>query len=134
MLASAGTMANALSAQPQRVFRDPDDTAGFAADQSDFYVYPLKQQPLLDGYREDWGIGTDPTPLPTKTGYGARAQAGSTDRYLYLYIEVNDTHFDAEPSDVHPERDRFDRIDITLQQSHDRANSLSASDAAFDLN
>ena len=41
---------------------------------------------------------------------------------------------DAEPSDVHPERDRFDRIDITLQQSHDRANSLSASDAAFDLN
>ena len=31
LLASAGTIANALSAQPQLVFRDPDDTAPFAA-------------------------------------------------------------------------------------------------------
>ena len=116
LLASAGTMANALSAQPQHVFRDPDDTQGFAASRGDVYVYPLKNQPLLDGYREDWGIAAAPVALPTKTGYGARLQAGSTDRYLYLYIEVDDTHFDAEPSDAHPERDRFDRIDLTLQR------------------
>ena len=116
LLASAGTVANALSAQPQRVFRDPEDTQAFAANQGDIYVYPLRQQPLLDGYHEDWGIGASPATLPTKSGYGARAQAGSTDRYLYLYIEVEDTHFDAEPSDVHPERDRFDRIDLTLQR------------------
>ena len=116
LLASAGTIANALSAQPQRVFHDPDDTAVFAANDGDLYVYPLKNQPLLDGYREDWDIGTAATALPTKTGYGARVQAGSTDRYLYLYLEVDDTHFDAEPSDVHPERDRFDRVDLTLQQ------------------
>ena len=115
LLASAGTIANALSAQPQRVFHDPDDTQVFAANRGDIYVYPLKNQPLLDGYREDWGIGTDPVALPTKTGYGTRVQAGSTDRYLYLYIEVDDDHFNAEPSDVHPERDRFDRIDLTLQ-------------------
>ena len=72
LLASAGTIANALSAQPQRVFRDPDDTHGFAADRGDLYVYPLHGQPLLDGYREDWGVAADPTPLPTTTGY-ARA-------------------------------------------------------------
>jgi two-component system sensor histidine kinase ChvG len=58
----------------------------------------------------------DPTPLPTKTGYGARVQAGSTERYLYLYVEVDDHHFDAEPSNVRPERDRFDRVDLTLQR------------------
>jgi two-component system, OmpR family, sensor histidine kinase ChvG len=29
---------------------------------------------------------------------------------------VDDTHFDAEPGDVHPEHDRFDRIDLTMQR------------------
>jgi dedicated sortase system histidine kinase len=116
LLASAGTIANALSAQPQRVFRDPDDTESFAADRGDLYVYPLRSQPMLDGYRDDWGVAADPTPLPTTTGYGAHVQAGATDRYLYLYIEVDDPHFDAEPGNVHPERDRFDRVDLTLQR------------------
>ncbi len=116
LLASAGTIANALSAQPQRVFRDPDDTPAFAAQRGDLYVYPLRSSPLLDGYRDDWGVAAQPTPLPTTTGYDARVQAGSTDRYLYLYVEVDDAHFDAQPSDVHPERDRFDRIDLTLQR------------------
>jgi two-component system, OmpR family, sensor histidine kinase ChvG len=116
LLASAGTMANALSAQPQRVFRDPDDTPTFTAARGDMYVYPLHSQPLLDGYRDDWGVAADPTPLPTTTGYAARVQAGADGRYLYLYIEVDDTHFDAEPGDVHPEHDRFDRIDLTMQR------------------
>jgi dedicated sortase system histidine kinase len=116
LLASAGTIANALSAQPQRVFRDPDDTEVFAANRGDLYVYPLRSQPLLDGYRDDWGVAADPTSLPTTTGFGARVQAGATERYLYLYIEVDDPHFDPEPSNVHPERDRFDRVDLTLQR------------------
>jgi two-component system sensor histidine kinase ChvG len=116
LLASAGTIANALSAQPQRVFRDPEDTEGFAANRGDIYVYPLRSQPLLDGYRDDWGVAADPAPLPTTTGYGARVQAGATERYLYLYIEVDDAHFDAEPGNVRPERDRFDRVDLTLQR------------------
>jgi len=116
LLASAGTIANALSAQPQRVFRDPDDSAAFAPSQGDLYVYPLRGQPALDGYRDDWGISTDPTPLPTRNGYVTRVQAGSTERYLYLFIEVDDAHFDAEPGNVHPERDRFDQVDLTLQR------------------
>ena len=116
LLASAGTIANALSAQPQRVFRDPDDTARFDAARGDLYVFPLHSQPLLDGYRDDWGVAADPAPMPTATGYGARIQAGATERYLYFYVEVDDPHFEPEPSDVHPERDRFDRIDVTLQR------------------
>lgn len=117
LLASAGTIANALSAQPQRVFHDANRTEGFAADRGDLYVFPLGAQPLLDGYREDWGISADLTPLPTTTGYGARAQAGSTERYLYLYIEVDDSHFDPQPRNSHPGRDRFDRIDLTFERA-----------------
>jgi dedicated sortase system histidine kinase len=116
LLASAGTIANALSAQPQRVFRDAADASGFAQGRGDLYVYPLRSQPLLDGYRDDWGVEANPTSLPTSTGFGARVQVGSTERYLYLYIEVDDTHFEAQPGDVHPERDRFDRVDLTLQR------------------
>jgi two-component system, OmpR family, sensor histidine kinase ChvG len=116
LLASAGTIANALSAQPQRIFRDSDDTKSFAAGRGDMYVYPLPSQPLLDGYRDDWGIAAKPAALASATGYGARAQAGSTERYLYLFIEVDDTHFVPEPSNVHPERDRFDQVDLTLQR------------------
>ncbi len=130
LLASAGTIANALSAQPQRVFRESGDAEGFAADRGDLYVYPLRTQPLLDGYRDDWGIAADPTALPTSSGYGARVQAGSTERYLYLYIEVDDSHFDAEPADVHPARDRFDRVDLTLQRSDGMQESYFFATAA----
>ena len=113
--ASADTIAHALSAQPGRVFRDADDIEPFAQEQGDLYVFPLHGPPLLDGYREDWDLPVEPAPLPTATGYPARLQAGYTERYLFLYLEVDDPHFVAEPADVHPERDRFDRVDLTLQ-------------------
>jgi two-component system, OmpR family, sensor histidine kinase ChvG len=116
LLASAGTIANALSAQPQRVFRDAVDDAPFAAASGDLYVYPLHNQPLLDGYRDDWDIAAAPAPLPTSTGYSARVQAGSTARFLYLFVEVDDPVFDAEPGGAHPDRDRFDRVDLWLQR------------------
>ena len=114
LLASADTIANALSAQPRRVFRDPENPREFAAGRGDLYVYPLRNQPLLDGYREDWGVTADPAALPTSTGYRARMLAGSTERYLYLYVEVDDSHFDPEPGDPNPGRDRFDRVNVTL--------------------
>jgi two-component system, OmpR family, sensor histidine kinase ChvG len=115
LLASAGTIANALSAQPQRVFHDSSAAEPFSASAGDLYVYPLLTQPLLDGYRDDWGISADPTPLPTATGYRTRVQAGSTERYLYLYAEVDDAHFDAQPNNAPPGQARFDRIELTLQ-------------------
>jgi len=114
LLASAGTIANALSAQPQRVFRNSDLRA-FDARGGDLYVHPLANQPLLDGYSEDLSIPFDPAILPSTSGYHARVQAGATERYLYLYAEVDDTHFDPEPNDVHADTDRFDRVDIWLQ-------------------
>jgi dedicated sortase system histidine kinase len=122
LLASAGTIANALSAQPQRVFRDPGDVQRFSAAAGDLYVYPLITHPLLDGYREDWDIPAEPTRLPTSTGYRARLQAGSTDRYLYLYLEVDDAHFDPQPNNVKPDQERFDRVTLTLQGPDGRAS------------
>jgi len=114
--ASADTIAHALSAQPGRVLRDVDDVEPFAESQGDLYVFPLLGQPLLDGYREDWDLAAEPKPLPSATGYAARLQAGFTERYLFLYLEVDDPQFTAEPVDVHPEHDRFNRVDLTLQR------------------
>jgi signal transduction histidine kinase len=113
LLASAGTIANALSAQPQHVFRNSDPRA-FDARGGDLYVHPLSNQPLIDGYREDWGTPFDATVLPSASGYRARLQAGATERYLFLYLEVDDNHFDAEPNNVQPDKDRFDRVNLTL--------------------
>jgi dedicated sortase system histidine kinase len=116
LLASADTIARALSAEPQRVFRDVDDTPAFNAAQGDIYVFRLRSQPLLDGYRDDWDIPADLRSLPATGSLTARLQAGLTDQYLYLYLEVDEPHFTPEPSNVHPDRDRFDRVDLTLQR------------------
>jgi two-component system, OmpR family, sensor histidine kinase ChvG len=121
LLAGSATIANALAAQPQRVFHDSDDARAFSAAAGDLYVYPLVTQPLLDGYLEDWDISAEPTPLPTTTRYRARLQAGSTEHYLYLYLEVDDPHFDAEPNHVQPDKDRFDRVNLMLQGPGGRA-------------
>jgi two-component system, OmpR family, sensor histidine kinase ChvG len=129
LLASAGTIANALSAQPQRVFHDAGDTQVFSAAAGDLYVYPLVVQPLLDGYREDWDIPAEPTSLPTQTGYRARVQAASSERFLYLFIEVDDTHFDAQPHNVQPDKDRFDRVNLTLEGPNGTAAYFFGTDA-----
>ncbi len=113
--AAAATIAHALAAEPQRVLRDVADTQPFSPDRGDFYVYPLHHEPLLDGYREDWGLTAELSGLPTATDLPARLMAGSAERYLYLYIEVDDVGLDPEPADVHPEHDRFDRVDLTFQ-------------------
>jgi dedicated sortase system histidine kinase len=113
--ATAGTIAHALAAEPQRVLRDVADTQPFSAELGDFYVYPLHNEPLLDGYREDWGLTAEPSALPTATDLHARLIAGSVNRYLFLYIEVDDARLDPEPADVHPDHDHFDRVDLTFQ-------------------
>jgi two-component system sensor histidine kinase ChvG len=129
LLASAGTIANALSAQPQRVFQDASDTKPFSAGAGDLYVYPLVTQPLLDGYREDWGVPAEPTALPTTSGYRARLQAGATDRFLYLFIEVDDTHFDPQPHNGWPDRDHFELVNLTLEGPNGRNSYFFATDA-----
>ena len=113
---TADTIALALSAQPARVFRASEDPRPYVEEQGDLYVYALRSPPLLDGYREDWGVSADPKPLPSRQGYGARLQVGSTDRDLFLYVEVEDPRFTPEPANPDLEKDRFDRIDVTLEQ------------------
>jgi len=113
---TADTIALALSAQPARVFRAPEDSRPYVEEQGDLYVFALRSPPLLDGYREDWGVTADPKRLPSPDGYGARLQVGSTDRYLFLYVEVDDPHFAPEPANPDLEKSRFDRIDMTLEQ------------------
>ena len=113
--ASADTIAHALAAEPQRVFRDVADAAPFAQNQGDIYVFPLHGQPLLDGYREDWDVPADPNTLPSEGGHAVRLQVGSTERYLFLYLEVDDPHVVAEPLSPHPE-DRFDRVNLSVER------------------
>jgi hypothetical protein len=119
--ASAVTIANALSAEPQRIFRTEGDPRPFDPGRGDLYVYPLDRQPMLDGYRDDWGVPRDPLPLvdlwlSDPALPRARVQAAATERYLFLYLEVDDAHFEPEPSDVHLGRDRFDRVDLLLRR------------------
>jgi two-component system sensor histidine kinase ChvG len=121
--AASDTIANALSAQAPRVFGNSDDSQAFDPSQGDLYVYPLHNEPLLDGYREDWGIAAELQELPP-TGLGARVLAAATERYLFLYLEVDDPNFTPEPSDAHPDRDRFDRVDLTLQRPDGALESL----------
>ena len=61
---TADTIALALSAQPARVFHGPEDPRPYAEAQGDLYVFALHSAPLLDGYREDWGVAADPKRLP----------------------------------------------------------------------
>ncbi len=129
LLASAATIANALSAQPQRVFNHGEDRQAFSSAAGDLYVYPLTTQPLLDGYREDWDVPAEPSSLPTSSAYRARLQAGSTERFLYLFIEVDDAHFDPQPYMVRPDQDRFDRINLTLEGPNGRAAYFFGTDA-----
>jgi two-component system sensor histidine kinase ChvG len=113
---TADTIALALSAQPARVFHAAEDLRPYAEEQGDLYVFALRSAPLLDGYREDWGVAADPKRLPSANGYGARLQVGSTDRYLFIYLEVDEPHFVAEPANPDVDKDRFDRVDVTLEQ------------------
>jgi dedicated sortase system histidine kinase len=115
--ASAVTVADALSAEPQRVFRDASDRAPFDPARGDIYVFPLSRQPLLDGYRDDWPVPQEPVELPDDGGPKTRLQAGATERYLFLYAEVEDRRFVSEPGDVHASSAPFDRVELLVQRA-----------------
>jgi two-component system, OmpR family, sensor histidine kinase ChvG len=121
--AAAQTIANALSAQSQRVFSDIDGEQPFDGNQGDLYVFPLQAQPLLDGYREDWGLDAEPKALRAN-GLNARLQAGVTEHYLMLYLEVDDADFEPEPGDVSPRQDFFDRVNLAWQRPDGTLDSI----------
>ncbi len=115
LLASAGTIANALSSQPQRLYHSSAASGRFDAALGDIYAVPLRATPLLDGYRDDWDIPLEPLSLPGAQGMKARFQAGVTDRYLYLYVEVDDTRFEPQDPASGADLSHADRIEIALQ-------------------
>jgi dedicated sortase system histidine kinase len=112
LLAAAGTIANALSAQPQRMSHSGQVGGKFDAQSGDIYAFPLRATPLLDGYRDDWDVPLEPLALPA-AGLHARMQAGVTDRYLFVYVEVEDSHWDPQATEGSVEG--ADRIEFTLQ-------------------
>jgi two-component system sensor histidine kinase ChvG len=114
LLASAGTIANALSAQPQRLFHGGEAAGRFDAQDGDIYAFPLRTTPLLDGYRDDWDIAQKPLALPSPGGFHAKMQAGVTDRYLYVYLEVEDAHFDPQGGGPAAAQRGFDRVELAL--------------------
>ena len=116
--ASAGTIAQALCSEPQRVFRDTSDEDPFASDAGDLYVHPLHAQPLLDGYREDWDLAASPAALPGSGGSEARLLAGATERFLFLYLEVDDPHLVPEPADPGEgaQPGRFARVNLAIEK------------------
>ena len=121
--AAAQTIANALSAQSQRVFSPVDGEQPFDAAQGDLYIFPLNAEPLLDGYREDWDLDVEPRALRAG-GLTARAQAGITAHYLMLYVEVDEAHFEPEPGDENPRQDSFDRVNVAWQRSDGTLDSV----------
>jgi dedicated sortase system histidine kinase len=115
LLASCGTIANALSAQPQRMFHSSAASGRFDAQSGDIYAFPLRATPLLDGYREDWDVPLAPAAmLPAAGGMHARLQAGVTDRYLFLYVEADDTSVNPQAADGTVAG--ADRIEFALQE------------------
>jgi two-component system, OmpR family, sensor histidine kinase ChvG len=115
LLASAGTIANALSAQPQRLFHSAEASGRFDAGGGDIYAFPLRTTPLLDGYRDDWDVSQKPLALPSTGGYRAKMQTGVTDRYLYVYLEVEDPHFDPQGGGPGATPHGCDRVELALQ-------------------
>ncbi len=115
LIASAATIANALSAAPERVFRNIADARPFNAAEGDIYVFPLRRQPLLDGYRDDWNVAPELQILPGDHEHPSRWMAGFAGQYLFLYVTVADRHFEPEPNDVRPASDRFDHVDVAFE-------------------
>ncbi len=113
LLAASGTIANALSAQPQRMFHSAQSGSKFDAGGGDIYAFPLRATPLLDGYRDDWDVPLEPRALPSASGLRARMQAGVTDRYLFVYVEVDDSHWDPQAGETSAAD--ADRIEFALQ-------------------
>ena len=66
----------------------------FAADRRICMSIRCDNQPLLDGYREDWNVsGGTHAAAERRRVSGAGSWPASTERYLYLYIEVDDPTF-----------------------------------------
>ena len=107
----------ALAAQPARVFRASEDPRPYVDGAGGPVRVPAAQPAAARWLSRGLGRrGGSEAPAEPQEGYGARLQLGSTDRYLFLYVEVDDPHFAPEPANPDLEKDRFDRVEVTLEQ------------------
>ena len=93
LLASAATVASAVAARPDLIYRDAALRTPFSADAGDFYAYSLGARPLIDGFDDDWNI-PDSAQSQRNDGRGlaVRYVAAADDVYLYLFLRVSDAH------------------------------------------
>lgn len=84
LLASANTMAASLADQDF----GPGTADPSAAVQHTVYAHPLGGQPLLDGFRDDWGT---PEEASVPVGTAGRLWLGLHDRTLYLFLSFSDS-------------------------------------------
>ncbi|MGH8264388.1 MAG: ATP-binding protein [Steroidobacteraceae bacterium] len=91
LLATTATVASAIAARPDLIYRDPALTARFATDAGDLYVYTLGTRALLDGFDDEWSL-PDSVRGTRNDGRGlnVRYVAATDETYLYLFLRVDD--------------------------------------------
>jgi hypothetical protein len=56
LVATAATVASAVAARPDLIYRDPALKAPFDADAGDLYAYAVATRVLLDGFDDEWNL------------------------------------------------------------------------------
>src|SRR5882672_6179 len=91
LLATTATVASAIAARPDLIYRDPALTARFDTDAGDLYAYTLGTRALLDGFDDEWNL-PDSVRGTRNDGRGlnVRYVAATDETYLYLFLRVDD--------------------------------------------
>jgi dedicated sortase system histidine kinase len=91
LLATAATVASAVAARPDLIYRDKALQAPFNADAGDLYAYSLGARPLIDGFDDEWNLPESVTGLRDDgRGLSVRYVAATDGAYLYLFLRVTD--------------------------------------------
>lgn len=91
LLATAATVASAVAARPELVYRNAALRARFDAPSGDVYAYMLGTRPLLDGFDDDWNLPDSVAGVRTDgRGLTVRYLTAIDDAYLYLFLRVDD--------------------------------------------
>jgi hypothetical protein len=91
LLATAATVASAVAARPDLVYRDAALRARFDANAGDLYAYALGTRALLDGFDDEWNL-PDSAETVRNDGRGLSVHyvAATDEAYLYLFLRVDD--------------------------------------------
>jgi dedicated sortase system histidine kinase len=91
LVATAATVASAVAARPDLIYRDPALEARFDASAGDLYAYALVTRALLDGFDDEWSLPDAVETLRSDgRGLDVRYVAATDETYLYLFLRVGD--------------------------------------------